>query len=170
MSSWKRDIRLDVVQENGKNVIFKIAAQSHVKAQFSRQVDGRVFRASNGIVLVSGRSFSCHTNYHILYCRTGERGEEGKHISCPVDTFARVCAAVSEYNETDGEGRENRWPDRGDKCYYVGSTGVIEWCTFYRDRRDSMMRKFGNFFQTPEAAKCALDRVTQVLKSVDYVY
>lgn len=161
----KRHIELAVVKVEGDKVTFKIADQTHRNDEFSQQVNSDEFKSSNGLCLLSHSVPEWFPLASALYCRGSDKEQDMCEITCPAVEFARVCEVVAEYNATDGKGREPRWPQEGDKYFYIASGGWIDRLTFARDGVDRKMQDFGNFFRTEAEAKAALERVKQALKS-----
>jgi hypothetical protein len=78
--------------------------------------------------------------------------------------LAQISEAVAAYNATDGKGWEPRWPQEGDRYFFVTAFGTIDHLVFYRNKFSQRMQAFGNFFRAEEDAKAALERVKQALK------
>lgn len=164
VESPKRHIELAVVKVEDDNVTFRIVEQTRRCNGFSRQNNPRKFTAANGFQLRSAANPEWGSDTSTLYCR-GYRGDRDNiELTCTAGEFSRICAAISEYNSTDGKGCEPRWPQKGDRGFFVTAFGTICQCVFDGVYFDCMMQDFGNFFRTEAEAKAALERVKQALK------
>ena len=151
MKNKKRHLELAVVKVEGDQVTFRIAEQTHFGKDFCEK--GLIFKSKNGIPIASFKKTI-----------VGGISPEDEEYKCRIDEFIRIMEAVTEYNETDGKGYENPWPQDGSDFYYVGTEGIIS-KGFYRG--NSFWEKcvmFGNFFRTREEAEAALERVKKALK------
>jgi hypothetical protein len=164
VESPKRHIELAVVKVEGDKVTFKIADQTHRNDEFSQQVNSDEFKSSNGLCLLSHSVPEWFPLASALYCRGSDKEQDMCEITCPAVEFARVCEAISEYNDTDGRGYEKPWPQERDRYFYVTEEGEVDFHVFYRNKFNQRMQDFGNFFRTEEEAKAALERVKQALK------
>ena len=163
MSENKRHIELAVVKYKRGQVIFRVAEWSHRYFDFCK--DGSNFKAKNGveIQLVS----SCYAksgviSTELLFDYITPDCEEYK---CDYVKFIEIMEAVTEYNETNGNGYETPWPQKGDKYFYIASRFEVasgkygDTPTFDKNLFDA-----GNFFRTREEAEAALERVKKALK------
>ena len=78
--------------------------------------------------------------------------------------FLRIMEAVNEYNETNGEGYEKPWPQKGDFYYFVDSYITVRSLEYFGSEMDHDMQNAGNFFRTEKEARAALDRVRKALR------
>lgn len=163
----KRHIELSVVMVEDDEVTFKIVDQTHRNGEFSQQANTDEFKACNGIALASFSFPHWAGGESTLFCRGYRDDKDNNRLTCTAVEFARICEAVADYNETDGKGCEPRWPQEGDRYFYVTAFGTIDHLVFYRHKFSQRMQAFGNFFRTEAEAKAALERVKQALKGND---
>lgn len=167
VESPKRHIELGVVKVEGDNVTFRIIEQTHWCDTFSRQANTDEFKAANGLQLRSAVNPQWFSPASALYCRGADKEKDMREITCTAGEFARICEAVADYNETDGKGCEPRWPQEGDRYFFVTAFGTIDHLVFYRHKFSQRMQAFGNFFRTEAEAKAALERIKQAMKGND---
>lgn len=161
----RRHIEIAVDAVEGENVRFHIAEQTHRGPRFCER--GPEFRAKNGVLLCSGGFPQVDVKANALFV-WGPRVEDGDvAVFAGVGLFARIMEAVTEYNETNGEGYEKPWPQKGDKYYCLNSAGCINEYGYDNDYMDLARRKLGNFFRTSEEAEAAAKHVKKVLQAVD---
>lgn len=169
VESPKRHIELSVVMVEDDEVTFKIVEQTHRNGEFSQQANTDEFKAANGLMLGSARNPQWVSPASALYCRGNDMKQDNNRLTCTTVEFAKICEAVADYNETDGKGCEPRWPQEGDRYFYVTAFGTIAHLVFYRHKFSQRMQAFGNIFRTEEEAKAALECVKQALRpSVKY--
>ena len=161
----KRHLELAVVKVDGDQVTFRIAEQTHRCGDFT--LKGPKFKSRSGYRLESESCPGAPVHVSCLFVRGWLSRRDDAEVTAPLETFARILEAVNEYNETNGNGYETPWPQKGDKyfCIYPDST-ILEW-NYTHDCTDEMRRSFGNFFRTREEAESARERVKKALKGVD---
>lgn len=158
----KRHIELAVVKVEGDQVTFRIAEQTHREENLTP--NGREFKSCCGYFLVSQECPEYKECRDLLYVRGFDNYKDDNPVTVPLITFAKIMRAVTEYNETNGEGYEKPWPQDGDKYYVIGSDAVIfEW-HYTHSCADEARRDLGNFFRTRDEAEAALERVRKALK------
>lgn len=166
MSENKRHLELAVVKVDGDLVTFRIAEQTHRGNSFCGK--GKIFEASNGYCIASvdilrldDVSFCDPRKYlHV----EGELYKGASTLFAHGRDFMRIMEAVNEYNETNGNGYEKSWPQKGDKYYFINSdSAILEW-NYTHNCTDEMRSSFGNLFRTREEAEAALERVKKALK------
>ena len=145
-----RHIELAVVKVEGELVTFRIVDQTHYGKEFCQK--GKVFKAKNRISIVS-------LPKTIIGGITPQNGE----YKCCICKFISIMEAVSEYNETDGKGYGNPWPQNGDKYFCIQSTGYVTSTDYDNHPIDNDRREFGNFFRTRDEAEAALERVKKAM-------
>lgn len=160
----KRHLELAVVMMEDDEVTFKIVEQTHRCDEFSQQANTDEFKACNGIGLMSYSVPQWLSSASALYCRGENKRQDNIELTCTAVEFSRISEAISEYNSTDGKGCEPRWPQKGDRGFFVTAFGTICQCVFDGVYFDCMMQDFGNFFRTEAEAKAALERVKQAMK------
>lgn len=87
-------------------------------------------------------------------------------MTANLETFARIMEAITEYNETNGNGYEKKFPEEGDNFYFITSKMTVSLGEFgiSQDGYEFEMRDAGNCFLTREEAEAALERVKKALK------
>ena len=98
----KRHIELAVVKVEGDQVTFRIAEQTHREDDFTS--NGRKFKSSCGVMLNSLSSPEYDCGCTILYVRGYAPCMDDQEITVSLFNFARIMDAVTEYNDTDGQG------------------------------------------------------------------
>lgn len=153
MEDHKRHLELAVVKINSDQVTFSISDQTHFGKDFCEK--GVIFKAKNGIPIVS-------LSKTIV---GGISPKDGKY-KCRIDNFIRIMEAVSEYNETNGDGYEKKFPEEGDTFYCITSAMTVSIGEFGSslDGYEFKMRDAGNCFLTRDEAEAALERVKKALK------
>lgn len=164
-SQQKRHIELAVVRVEEHTVTFRISQQTHREEEFTP--NGNELKSSYGYFLVSQECPEYKECGDLLYVRGCDPCKDDEEITVPLIAFAKIMQAVNEYNETNGAGYEKPWPQRGDKYFFISSTGVIHDVNYDNISLDNCLRKFGNFFRTREEAEAASERVRKVLKGDD---
>ena len=165
----KRHIELSVVMVEDDEVTFKIVEQTHRNGEFSQQANNDEFKAGNGIKLASAAFPYWDGGESTLFCQGYRADRDDITLTCTTVEFAKICEAVADYNETDGKGREPRWPQYGDQYFYVTMFGAVDDHEGDGHTVDYKLQEFGNFFRTKEEAEAALERVNQALRpSVKY--
>lgn len=162
MSEKKRHLELAVVKVEGDQVTFRIAEQTHREYEFCE--NGETFKSSCGVILNSQSSPDLNRDCTILFVRGIAPCMDDKEITVSLFNFARIMEAVTEYNETNGEGYEKPWPQEGDKYFCILSTGYVTSTGYDNHPIDNDRREFGNFFRTRDEAEAALERVKKALK------
>lgn len=160
-----RHIEISVVSVKEHTVTFRISQQTHREEELTP--NGRKFKSSCGIVLNSQGYPEFGAYIKTLFVRGWDSSEDDNKITVSLHHFADIMQAVTEYNETDGNGYEKPWPQDGDRYYFLDSGGFSYECTYVRDYVDENRRKFGNFFRTREEAEAALEKIKRVLKGDD---
>lgn len=161
MEEKKRHIELAVVKVEGDQVTFRIAEQTHREDEFCET--GDFFKAKNGIEIYSFCNPIVGGKY-ILYVRGSSSIGDFDELTTTIHQFARIMEAITEYNETNGKGYENPWPQYRDKYFCIQSTGYVTSTDYDNHPLDNDRREFGNFFRTREEAEAALERVKKALK------
>lgn len=165
MKNKKRHLELAVVKVEGDQVTFRIAEQTHRGIEFSKNAPYHHFCGSNGIVLFSFDHPCYDPERNDIYLRGRCCSCDDEQMTVSVDKFARIMEAVAEYNDTNGEGYENPWPQNGDQYFYIDVTGRTHELTYNNGGyMNNALREFGNFFRTREEAEAALERVKKALK------
>ena len=73
-------------------------------------------------------------------------------------------SSCSVYLNKSKEIELSRWtPQAGEKYYYVGDNGMVNFTFFDCDEVDEDYYKFGNIFRTKEEAERALEKVKETL-------
>ena len=166
MSEKKRHLELAVVKVDGDQVTFRIADQTHRGKDFTP--NGEKFKSSCGYFLIVDTYPGFRDDYtgKILFVRGYDSGEDDNKITVPLHHFAKIMQAVTEYNETNGNGYEKKFPEEGDTFYCITSAMTVSLGEFgsSMDGYEFKMRDAGNCFQTFEEAKAALERVKKALK------
>lgn len=165
----KRHLEIAVVSVEADVLTLKVADQYYFGDEFSKQENKHEFTAKNGLTIRLGEKLEWDESNEILSLRRFRNINTFEEtIECNVHKIADILAAINEYNETNGNGYENPWPQTGDLYYYVDTDGSVESCQ-YADKCDidNNRRESGNFFATKEAAKIAAERVKKALKGVD---
>lgn len=158
----KRHIEISVINVDGDKVTFKVSEQTHRCDDFTTK--GPVFKSRSGYLLISKSCPHEDAGIDRLFVRGWLRIKDDKKVSANVETFAHIMEAVTEYNETDGDGYEKLWPKNGDNYFFINSDSTISAIHYTHDCIDEMRRSFGNFFRTYVEAEAALERVKKVLK------
>lgn len=160
MEKTKRHLELAVVKVEGDLVTFRIAEQTHREEEFCPC--GDTFISRSGFRL---ESRSCpQSEKDRLFVRGSDSRKVDTPLTVSVLHFAKIMEAITEYNETDGEGYEKPWPQYGKTYLWVDSTGFIQESDYDNAQRDNERREFGNFFRTREEAEAAIERVKKALK------
>ena len=160
-----RHIEISVVRVEEHTVTFRISRQTHREINFTP--NGDEFKSSCGVILNSQSFPECGGSCDVLFVRGCDPCKDDEEITVPLFNFAKIMQAVNEYNETDGKGYEKPWPQRGDKYFFISSTGVIHDVKYDNISLDNCLREFGNFFRTREEAEAAGERVRKALKGDD---
>lgn len=161
----KRHIEISVVSIKEPTVTFRISWQTHREEEFTP--NGNEFKSSCGYFLVSQECPEYKECRDLLYVRGLNNYADDNPVTVPLLQFAKIMQAVNEYNETNGAGYEKPWPQRGDKYFFISSTGVIHDVNYDNISIDKYLREFGNFFRTREEAEAALEKIKRVLKGDD---
>lgn len=161
MENQKRHLEVAVVKVEGDQVTFRIAEQTHREDDFT--ANGRKFKSSCGVMLnsLSSPEYSGCTT---LYVRGYAACMDDKEITVSLHNFAGIMQAISEYNETNGAGYKKPWPQKGDICYFVSISGLIDSFAFPDDSYGRKLKEFGNLFRTYKEAEAARERVKKALK------
>lgn len=165
MNENKRHLELAVVKVDGDQVTFRVAEQTHRGESFTP--NGEKFKSICGYFLITDTYPVFRDDYtgKILFVRGWDSVEDDNKITVPLHHFAKIMQAVTEYNETDGMGYENKWPKNNDRYYCISEGGLIYHTNFHDDYAfDNNRLTFGNCFRTLEEAEAALDRVKKALK------
>ena len=162
MEEEKRRIELAVVKVDGDKVTFKISEQTHRCGDFAPK--GPAFRSSSGYCLISEACPVAGACIDGLFVRGWLRLKDDAEVTAPLDTFARIMEAITEYNETEGKGYEKLWPKNGDNYFFINSDSTISAIHYTHGCTDEMRRSFGNLFRTREEAEAALERVKKALR------
>lgn len=160
----KRHIELAVVKVEGDQVTFRIAEQTHRGNEFCKT--GCEFKAFNEYQIVSECNIVFDSHFKTLYVIGRNIRCMNQTITVSLSHFAKIMEAVNEYNETDGNGYEKKFPEEGDTFYCITSAMTVSLGEFgsSQDGYEFKMRDAGNCFQTFEEAKAALERVKKALK------
>lgn len=161
----KRHIEISVERVEEDTVTFRISRQTHREEEFTP--NGREFKSSCGFFLSSQGAPEFGEYLQTLFVRGYVSAEDDNKITVPLIAFAKIMQAVTEYNETDGKGYEKPWPQKGDKYYFLDSTGFIRDTNYDDYSLNNARREFGNFFRTREEAEAALEKIKRVLKGDD---
>ena len=163
MEEKKRHIELAVTEVDGEMVTFHVAEQTHRGDDFTP--GGIPFESSNGLTLKSVGVPAVAMCSDTMYVRGETEGCDKRNVTVSALRFAQIMEAVNEYNETNGRGYKNQWPQTGDLYYYVDTDGSVESCQ-YADKYDidNNRRKAGNFFKTEKEAKAMADKFKSMLK------
>ena len=159
----KRHIEISVVKVENNEVIFRISKQTHFGEQFSQKNDPRMFCATNGINLISKNCTRWERSVNTLFCY-GEYNIEDDTSRCFFSEFAKIMEAISEYNETDGIGYKNIWPNNNDKYFFVDCDANVRSMIYNNDNLSKTMNNIGNCFRTKEEAEAIANRVKKALK------
>lgn len=155
-----RHIEISVVSVEEHTVTFRISQQTHREEEFTQ--NGREFKSICGIILSSQGSPEFGAYIKTLFVRGWSSSEDDNNITVPLITFAKIMQAVTEYNETDGEGYD--YLNVGDTFYIIDEFGDVEEREYEGDTDGIFRRKvFGNFFRTREEAETAVERVQQAI-------
>ena len=164
----KRHLEIAVVSVENDVLTLKVADQYYFGDEFSKQSNKHEFTAKNGITIrLDGKLEWDGFNRILSLRRFRNINTFEETIECNVHKIADILAAINEYNETNGEGYENPWPQDGDKYFCFTSTGFISNTSYDNHPIDNNRREFGNFFRTREEAEAALERIRKALKGVD---
>lgn len=164
----KRHLEIAVVSVENDVLTLKVADQFYLADEFSRQANKHEFKAKSGLIIRLREKLEWDESNEILSLRRFRNINTFEEtIKCTVHKIADILAAINEYNETNGNGYENPWPQYGDKYYCIDSLGHINDYTYDKDHADEVRRELGNFFRTSEEAESARERVKKALKGVD---
>lgn len=164
-SQQKRHIEISVVRIKEPTVTFRISQQTHREINFTP--NGDEFKSSCGVILNSQSFPECGGSCDVLFVRGCDPCKDDEEITVPLFNFAKIMQAITEYNETNGEGYEKPWPQNGDKYLCIDLAGCINEYDYDNDYMDEVRREFGNFFRTREEAEAASERVRKALKGDD---
>lgn len=92
----KKHIAVELLQNADGSVRLTIISQSAVGDGFG--IDGRTFRASNGVTLQSSYTPE-YANVDALYVRGVQTGASDRAVIIPSDNIRRIVAAINEYND-----------------------------------------------------------------------
>ena len=162
----KRHLELAVVAVENDIVKFKVSDQFYCGDEFSKQEIKSEFKSNHGLIIQLDGKFEWDGYNGILTLNRFQNVSKHEETTlCTVYNFAAIMEAITEYNETDGQGYEKPWLQNGDWYFYVASYGEVGNCKYdpekYTHRR---MEEIGNFFRTIEEAEAALERVKKALK------
>ena len=165
----RRHLELAVVAVENDIVKFKVADQFYFGDEFSKQEIKSEFKARNRVTIrLEGKLEWDEYSDILIIRRFWSLGNVNETTECNVHNFADIMEAVNEYNETDGRGYENPWPQNNDRYYCISEGGLIYHTNFHDDYAfDNNRLSFGNFFRTREEAEAALERVKKALKGID---
>lgn len=164
MEEKKRHIEISVVSVEEHTVTFRISQQTHRGEYFTP--NGKEFKSSSGYIMSSNGCPEFEASIETLFVRGWSSCDDGSKITVALEHFAEIMKAVTEYNETNGEGYSELKP--GDTFHIINEFGDVEERECEGDNDEVFRLKiFGNFFLTAEEAEAALDRVKKALKGVD---
>lgn len=159
----ERHLELIVVGEiKDSTIYFKIKEQTHREDDFC--YDGKTFEASNGYVLKSYYSPEYDGISGIIYVRGYFEDYDDKVLSCSKDEYIAICEAVDEYNETNGAGYGNEWPEENDTYYFITPHCSIVKTKFTGNALDEENKAKGNCFKTERQAKKILNLFKEFMK------
>ena len=165
----KRHLELAVVKVENNIVSLKVTDQFYDEKEFCQQYNKSEFKANNFVTILLAEKLKWDKDNKILYIRRlHDVIKVEETIKCNVHHFADIMEAVNEYNETNGEGYEKPWPQKGDEYFYI--TSLLEVASGkYGDMPtfDKILFDVGNCIRTSEEAEAALERVKKALKGVD---
>lgn len=163
----KRHLEIAVVSVENDVLTLKVADQYFFGDEFSKQENKHEFKAKSGLTIRLGEKLEWDESNEILSLRRFRNINTFEETTeCTVHKIADILAAINEYNETNGNGYENPWPQRGDKYFCIQSTGYVTSEDYDNYQIDNGRREFGNFFRTREEAESALERIRKALKGV----
>lgn len=163
-SKMERYLELHVLKVYANDVSFQINRQYHRGTDFCAA--GRAFEASNGVLLTSESVpgfFVCGDKLVFTVCGDILECDDTK-LTVTHKQFALIMQAINEYNETNGAGYKKPWPQKGDICYFVSISGLIDSFSFPDDSYGRRMKEFGNLFRTYKEAEAARERARKALK------
>lgn len=163
----KRHLELAVVAVENDIVKFKVADQFYFGDEFSKQEIKSEFKAKNRVTIrLEGKLEWDEYSDILIIRRFWSLGNVNETTECNVHNFADIMEAVNEYNETNGEGYEKKFPEEGDNFYFITSKMTVSPGEFgsSMDGYEFKMRDAGNCFLTREEAEAALERVKKALK------
>lgn len=162
MNTNKRHIELAVIKVDGDLVTFRIAEQTHRCGDFTPK--GQKFKSRSGYRLESESCPGAPVRVSCLFVRGWLSRRDDAEVTAPLEAFARIMEAITEYNDTNGDGYETPWPQDEDKYYFIDSDSTIFECNYTHDCTDEMRSSFGNFFRTREEAEATRELVKKALK------
>lgn len=62
---------------------------------------------------------------------------------------------------------EDKWPQKGDKYFYITAGGDVSHCTFNGYNFDLDTQSFGNVFRTEQEALAARNKIEILLKALN---
>lgn len=162
MKNKKRHIEISVISVKDNIVSFKIKEQTHKLDDFTNT--GCSFTASNGIILQSCSYPALMDTTSVIFVQGDDIENSDMVITDSCVHFAELMEAITEYNETDGNGYKQTYPNFGDKYWFVTSMGTVN-VTKYRGSPDDIERnKVGNYFKTGEEANIMSEKFKKILK------
>lgn len=164
-SKMERYLELHVTQVDDNEVSFKINRQYHRGTDFCTA--GKKFEASNEVLLISESVPGVFvSDDKLVFTVCGDILEcDDTKLTVTHKQFALIMQAINEYNETNGAGYEEPWPQAGDEFYRVDADGSVRKDTF-KSIYDyyKTVRKIGNCFKTEKEAKAMADKFKSMLK------